>query len=328
VTAWSDPVLGVRATRAQPPGRARDDARRRTYGAALAQFDELLAAGRSSGPASRPVTLFYALSQAGRALAAAHAEHRWRLYGHGLEAPTLDNDDLLSIEVRRPRQRKHENEPPERIDSFAGVADATGSQLATGPMALGHLWAALPNAAPPPDDARWPRALLVVADEPGTHRLFPWDRASATVVGFADLTAVGVREQLRHYPAASTVHIEQPQSIPLVTAPTSAGHGARLYWPTPSPDLHGQRRALDAVAPIDALGGARWLRPSVRGAALSDLMLWWALLFGLSMLARYEPDGWTAALDYDNSPLAVPLTALLDTAAQAVPALVLAALDA
>jgi hypothetical protein len=328
MTAWSDPVLGVRATRAQPPGRARDGARRRTYGAALAQFDELLAAARSSGPASRPVALFYALSQAGRALAAAHAEHRWRLYGHGLEAPRLDKDDLLSIEVRRPSQRQNANEPPERIDSFAGVAEATGSELATGHMPLGGLWAAVPDAAPLLDDARWPRTLLVVADEPGTDRLFPWDRASATAVGFSDLTAAGVREQLRHYPGAITVHIEQPQGIPLVTAPTSAGYGARLYWPTPSPDLDGQRRALDAVAPADALGRARWLRPRVGGAALSDLMLWWALLFGLSMLARYEPDGWTAALDYDNSPLAVPLTALLDTAAQAVPALVLAALDA
>jgi hypothetical protein len=73
----SDSLYGIRATRASPPGRAGDDEeRRRVYGAALAQFDELIAAASVVGPASRPLPLFYALSQAGRAVAAGHARGR------------------------------------------------------------------------------------------------------------------------------------------------------------------------------------------------------------------------------------------------------------
>ena len=56
---------------------------------------------------------------------------------------------------------------------------------------------------------------------------------------------------------------------------------------------------------------------------MSGLMTWWALLFGLSNLARYEPDEWTGALDVDASPLAIPLEALLGEALVALPHLIL-----
>lgn len=63
----------IRASRSGPPGLAASDgARRRTYGAALQQFDELLEAATTAGHASRPLPLFYALSQAGRAIASAY----------------------------------------------------------------------------------------------------------------------------------------------------------------------------------------------------------------------------------------------------------------
>ncbi len=55
-------------------------------------------------------------------------------------------------------------------------------------------------------------------------------------------------------------------------------------------------------------------------------MTWWALLYGLSMLARYHPAEWTAALRLDDSPEAVPLQAVLDEALGAVPQFVLWAL--
>lgn len=101
VAVPSDSLYCVRATRASPPGYARDDQERRAvYGSALAQFDELIAAATAVGPSSRPLPLFYALSQAGRAIAAAHAEGVWRLRMHGLSAPELDRLPL-DIEVKR-----------------------------------------------------------------------------------------------------------------------------------------------------------------------------------------------------------------------------------
>ena len=79
----------VRALRASPPGLATDGDRRRVFGAALEQFEQLLRAAEVSGPASAPLPLFYALSQAGRAIAAARMTdpQRWDYFGHGIWHP-------------------------------------------------------------------------------------------------------------------------------------------------------------------------------------------------------------------------------------------------
>jgi hypothetical protein len=79
------------------------------------------------------------------------------------------------------------------------------------------------------------------------------------------------------------------------------------------PDPHLVGYALPAVA-----GGPSPL----------PLLLWWALLLGLSSLARYESAAWTAAIDLDASPLAADLRTLLDIAADRVPARILDSLHA
>jgi len=68
------------------------------------------------------------------------------------------------------------------------------------------------------------------------------------------------------------------------------------------------------------------MRPAVAGSTLNSLMTWWALLYGLSMVARYEPGAWVSALDLDRPGLAAQLTELMDAALEAVPVLVLEAL--
>jgi hypothetical protein len=76
-------------------------------------------------------------------------------------------------------------------------------------------------------------------------------------------------------------------------------------------------------APEYRSGKERWLTPVVGDGSdwLPPVLLWWILLFGLSLLARYEPAAWRAALDLDQSPIADPLTQLLDDALVVVPAL-------
>jgi hypothetical protein len=59
------------------------DATKETYGAALQQFDELLLAASTVSPISRPLPLYYAVLQAGKALAAALAPGDWSKIGHG-----------------------------------------------------------------------------------------------------------------------------------------------------------------------------------------------------------------------------------------------------
>ena len=49
------------------------------------------------------------------------------------------------------------------------------------------------------------------------------------------------------------------------------------------------------------------------------LVVWWAILFALSMLARYEPDRWTQHTSVASSPEAVPVENLLTSAMSAVP---------
>jgi hypothetical protein len=57
--------------RAAPPLAAQDPEPRAVFSAALQQSEELFAAAEVAGPAAKPLPLFYALSQAGRAIAAA-----------------------------------------------------------------------------------------------------------------------------------------------------------------------------------------------------------------------------------------------------------------
>jgi hypothetical protein len=49
------------------------------------------------------------------------------------------------------------------------------------------------------------------------------------------------------------------------------------------------------------------------------ITIWWAILFCLSMLARYEPDAWAKYVDVQKSPDAVPIEALLDIAINTLP---------
>jgi hypothetical protein len=84
----------LRATRSAPPTPAAcDGERRQTYVFSLEQAEQLFHAATAVGTAVRPVPVFYALSQAGRAIAAASSKldigDRWRLQGHGIHAVDL-----------------------------------------------------------------------------------------------------------------------------------------------------------------------------------------------------------------------------------------------
>ena len=54
-------------------------------------------------------------------------------------------------------------------------------------------------------------------------------------------------------------------------------------------------------------------------------MTWWALLYALSIYARYHPKEWVEALDIDSSVVGVTLERAMDRAIGALPQLVLSA---
>ena len=51
-------------------------------------------------------------------------------------------------------------------------------------------------------------------------------------------------------------------------------------------------------------------------------MVWWAVLYVLSMLARYQPAQWMAHIDINASPYAGAVEKLLKQALHVIPALI------
>jgi hypothetical protein len=289
-----------------------DPERRMIYGASLSQFDELMASAAQASPRSRPLPLFYALSQGGRAIAAALADEPWKLRGHGLSAPVLFRNDPCEVEIKPSPSTKEKT-----VDSFGGAASMTRSGPLVGPVSIGELWSSLPGVCELLEGERWPRPLLVHADDTDMNSpLFDFKSLSATLEGARGDAAEAVKAELARYAGAEGAMVI-----------SSSRRQAFVAWPNETADVPGWRATLERVAPVDALIGQRWMRPDVGGSALNPLMTWWALLFGLSMLARYEPGVWVSALDLDRPGRAAQLAELMDQALQAIPILILDAIS-
>jgi hypothetical protein len=168
-------MRNIRATRASPPARATDDPHRRAiYGAGLEQFEQLLRAAEVVGPAARPLPLFYALSQAGRAIVAARGEDP-DIDAHGLsedrESPAPR--DLLHRRVKRSPGKAGR-------DAFGAVSRTIGSADLSGSVHLGAVWAALPETYRIPSDSwlpEWRPAVDVTNDiraNSGEGRVHAW----------------------------------------------------------------------------------------------------------------------------------------------------------
>src|SRR4051794_431184 len=82
----------LRALRAAPVGQAAEDEdRRAVFAAALRQSQELADAAAVAGYATKPLALFYCLSQGVRALAAALVDDDgWRIVGHGASVTSAE----------------------------------------------------------------------------------------------------------------------------------------------------------------------------------------------------------------------------------------------
>jgi hypothetical protein len=293
--------------------------RRTSATAALQQFEELMRAAEVVGPAARPLPLFYALSQAGRAIAAVHVQDRsWELQGHGLEMPGDPGSVALLDRKIKPKKTAR--------DSFHRVAKTTGSGAITTAVSLSDLWSSLPYDMPA---TNLPGPLAFTPSDYG------WaDRSSVQGVleGLPE-AAVSSLDALRAFLAAyPALHDWEPvweqvapgRPVPLWPV-TDFGKAVRLRWAINGSSQREWSARLDEIAPQYLRRDVRWARPAIgeNQDVLSPLMAWWALLYGLSMVARYEPAAWTEALDIDASPIAASLESLLENALTDVPQLVL-----
>jgi hypothetical protein len=315
--------VSLRGTRASPPGLAVGDRDRRdTHGAALQQFDELMAAARAVSAVSRPIPLYYSLHQAGKAIVAAWAAKDWKVAGHGLaqdtSAEALWRSDVLFFRIR-----------PRGQGVFGAVASLLGDSGLTGSVELGALWSSLPEIEPPPD-GRWLRALPVYAESnlpfaSGDSSPF---RGYVPVHTLPVGSATALTSLLGAYPHAAGAAAEGDDAG-LIMDITPEGPSASVMWPAPEVDAETEelnwaemRKAyVSERLPLYLRTEEFWLVPPVGDGSdqLRPVLLWWALLHGLSLLARYEPAAWRAALDLDYSPIADPLANLLDQALEIVP---------
>jgi hypothetical protein len=135
---------------------------------------------------------------------------------------------------------------------------------------------------------------------------------------------------LSDYPTAEGAYMWHTQGMCedyLVTQPGPEGFLPVFCWPDVPTDIRLRAQHLEAIAPDYRGLGTNLLVPRAGGKdALSPLMLWWALLFGLSGIARYDPETWVDALAVNDSELAVPIEAALGAALEALPELILDAL--
>jgi hypothetical protein len=321
----------LQATRYCPPGLAASDRKRRArYGAALEQFEELMSAARICGAASRPLSLFYALCQGGQAIAAAHLQTQGGQLqgGHGLTVPAYA-PRLGQILVA-----------PQGVGSFQLVAQATGSDEITAATAVGALWASLPEGAGDPlGGSTHPPALALYPEEkPGPSAFLKLtDKAVALIFGLPEAFGIAqdrvkyLRNYLNQYSTADGWESSTVQSVPAFQDP-AAGWATRLQWRLPQASGSAAERSeylLTTVAPRYDTFSCGWIRPALgpKRDSPSALMTWWAVLYALSMLARYYPDKWVKILDLDHCADAVPVRAILDDALTAVPRLVLSALQ-
>ena len=325
----------IRSLRANPPGRAIGD-RQPTFTTALEQAQQLFSAAAGIEPAARPLALFYGLSQAGRALAAARGGNPWTFRTHGIGEDTTNTPATTVAEFRIEPHKSG-------TGAFNVVASALKSSSLPGPTRLGDLWNLIPDTWRFELPGSGPHRLLHIdfdRDQPGapvngTLSNLPASLAAPRSAGDdpsaprTDWTEEQdrVRDYLTSYPSLAgyefTTGRGQPIGLQTYDNETAS---VRIYWPsTPKRIVTADERRKTVAATY--LGHTN-VYPSIDGARkpLHPLVTWWALLFGLSILARYEPEAWGRAIDINQSPEAVAIEHLLESALDSLPELLYRAL--
>lgn len=321
----------LRALRHRPPGRAASGQRRATFDAALEQSEQLFAAAETVGVQSRPLLVFYGLSQAGRAIAAAStaaANDEWKLSGHGIRALGLANagtTGLAAVSVQ-----------DQQSGSFIRLAEMLDAGSLPEPTRLGALWPLLPDlgrrfrlpgetgpvplsVTPASAGPGGPTSLVrvrvgplpmeVAAPAPAEAPKVDWDAGQRDWPGERQ----AVRQFLDQYPALTRSRFVSPRGNPVgLTGDGLGGLTAELDLPRDADD-----RLVD-------IRNVQWAFPALHGTDKPQhpLLVWWALSYALSMLARYEPRVWADMVSISGSGYAAAIEHLLSQSLIALPELI------
>ena len=322
----------MRALRHDPPGLAGDGGPRgRTFNAALEQAEQLFVAAAGVGTAARPILLFYGLSQAGRALAAAWTETEdGRLSGHGIKALYLTSAETAA-EVAVQGDRR---------GSFPTIATLLGTEQFGTEIKLGELCGLLPDLMGFPlsaDQSRRPIEFTTwtVNDPPFSDQiqtigcaLLPPELGVDPGVDMATGLQSLVRQKVQNMDDLRRQIEDFASPYPALREwfPRGEGQGVtgqrindRLSLTYVCPP--GWSNTGDSARGVHSYLGVSYAFPESASGAVAPhpLLVWWSVLFALSMLARYEPDRWYKHISVASSPEAVPIENLLNLAMSSVP---------
>jgi hypothetical protein len=242
-------------------------------------------------------------------------DETFRPLGHGLSAP--DTQGQLADRKLTPAQPSRKRKRPQ--DSMLATLQAVlGSPSWSEPVTLGQLWSANPDLAEVP---------LPDSPSPGALRV-----NIGLAIGFDTLTVVLSQVSSRLLAGADESDIQELLKGSYPTLAHSLPPGSQDFGGIDTTidlahdkvNIHRLLRwkwgheGVDMSQVFDKVGMSRdnqhWLIPKLGGSPAPPhiLVLWWALLFALSMRARYEPERWTGDLDPDKSTNAVTLETMLD----------------
>lgn len=301
-----------------------ENARKQEFHMALEQAQQQFAAAERVGYESRPLNLFYGISQAGRAITAGSSQlgrgtdHRWDGQGHGLEFAVNIPDGLFSTPVR--------GSPKENdTDLFSLVSIATESPRDFESIEFGAIVSQLLDYAMAfQEPGNYLRPIVDADARPGEPNSFPTDVEirGLDLIWRTSASLDEVREYLGNYPALDGLEVALDDGGDVRWGPNGGcfvriENGDRLLPRSSGGFVYRLREATiyrrTPVLPPRAGASAEALRP---------LMAWWLALYALSMLARYSPRKWTKTLSLAESSVASRVEFLLDTAIDAVPELI------
>ncbi|MEU4424841.1 hypothetical protein AB0F81_29835 [Actinoplanes sp. NPDC024001] len=327
----------IRSLRSAPPGAAHrpGSERGRTFSASLEQAEQLFLAARSVGPATSPLLIFYGLSQAGRAIAAAASGREnangWKLVGHGI---TNGNEELITPGSIASLQLLNQR----RGGSFTRLAEILGAASLPTPVTLGELWCLLPESAKFPLPGMGNARPLTIS--PARHGI----RNDALLQGSvwipkklitpevpldetADMTAEydrqrhAVRKYLSRFPSLGEWRFTTPEGQPAeVRAMNDEIAEILIEWS--KAETEDDKSALAHYT--TGYRSENLAFPSIGTApqAPHPLLIWWAVLYALSKLARYSPMLWASVISVDSSPSAVAVERLLQESMVTLPELI------
>jgi len=320
----------LRTLRHEPPEHAHRGERRDLFSTALEQSEQFFRAADAVGYETKPVMLYYGVSQAAQAVLAARRDPKGQQQtatSHGTDCPNRDQiKNVGDLEISTTNAR---------AGAFSMLAAALGSPVLAERTALRQLWVSLPEGVQlPPSgaDDLFGAALLerhdyrrygdAFADTTGLSRVAKLAHLPHVIMPL-DLAEVE-RRIIERYPVLRNFHVMPKPDCPevawwLLLLDPPRLRASLSFDREGRPIEHAEKLGMIEMGPRAYAypdGPSLWLPPVLSGnaAPLHPLVTWYAVLFALSELARYRPTTWAKAININTSADASALEHLVDAA--------------